>query len=233
MMATMMAGNVFFIIMPNQRKIVAALTEGRTPDPAWSYESKVRSTHNNYLTLPVIFLMLAPHAPLTFSTPYAFVIVGLVLVAGAVIRHFYNTRHAGLGDPWWAWLVAALCVWSALWISSASSPLGRERLGLADPRSVRFAADVPKAPPHVADIVMSRCGICHSDTPAWDGIGIAPRGVMLNSPESVARNKVLIRIQAVITHAMPPNNLTEITPEERRVLAEWTGDRPASTASTP
>ena len=225
MMATMMVGNVFFVIMPNQRKIIGDIIGGRTPDPRLGKAGKIRSTHNNYLTLPVVFLMLAPHAPLTYSTPYAFVIVGLVLVAGAVGRHFYNSRHAGLGDPWWAWLVAAVCLWSALWISSASAPIGRERLGLADLPEPTLPASLPKAPSEVANIVINRCSTCHSDAPVWEGIGIAPRGVLLNSPESIERNKDLVRLQAVITHAMPPNNLTEISLQERRILAQWTGDR--------
>ncbi len=226
MMATMMVGNVFFVIMPNQRRIIAELVAGRGPDPAWGKQGKIRSTHNNYLTLPVLFLMLAPHAPLTFSTPYAFVIVGLILVAGAVVRHFYNTRHAGRGDPWWAWIVAALCVWSALWISSASSPLGRSRLGLSDLPPAVFGANAPVAPARVAEIVSSRCSMCHAQAPVWDGIGVAPHGVLLDSPQAIARNKPLIRIQAVITHAMPPNNITGITTEERHALAQWTGDAP-------
>ncbi len=231
MMASMMVGNVFFVIMPNQRKIIAELVAGRRPDPAWGKQGKIRSTHNNYLTLPVLFLMLAPHAPLTFSTPYAFVIVAMVLVAGAVIRHFYNVRHAGGGNRWWAWLVAALCIWSALWISSASAPIGRERLGLAElPEKVQ-AADVPKAPTEVANIIQGRCAMCHAPAPSFEGIGIAPRGVLLDTAEAIARNKPLIRMQAVLTHAMPPNNLTGITPDERRVLARWTGDAPASSAA--
>lgn len=232
MMASMMVGNVFFVIMPNQRKIIAELVAGRTPDPAWGKQGKIRSTHNNYLTLPVLFLMLAPHAPLTFSTPYAFIIVGLILVAGALVRHFYNTRHAGLGNPWWTWMVAVLCLWSALWISSASAPIGRERLGLGDLPDKIFAADAPKAPADVVAIVEGRCAMCHADAPSYPGIGIAPHGILLNSPETIARNKALIRVQAVITHAMPPNNLSEITPQERRVLAQWTGDASTTTAAS-
>ncbi len=232
MMASMMVGNVFFVIMPNQRKIIAELVAGRTPDPAWGKQGKIRSTHNNYLTLPVLFLMLAPHAPLTFSTPYAFVIVGLILVAGALIRHFYNTRHAGGGDQWWTWLVAVLCIWSALWISSASSPIGRERLGLGDLPTRIVAADLPKAPVEVSTIIEGRCAMCHGAVPSYEGIGIAPHGVLLDTPESIARNKPLIRIQAVITHAMPPNNVSEITPEERHILAQWTGDASAGPLKT-
>lgn len=225
MMATMMSGNVFFTIIPNQRKIIAELLAGRTPDPILGKQAKARSTHNNYLTLPVLFLMLSTHNPLTYSTPYAYVIVGLVLVAGALVRHYYNVSHAGLGHPLWTWAVAALCIWLALWISSASSPIGRERLGLKPLSEIKFAASAPKAPAHVADIVIGRCSMCHAPEPVWPGIGIAPKGVLLDTPEMIARNKEAIRMQTVITHAMPPNNLTEMTREERRKLAEWTESR--------
>lgn len=225
MMATMMSGNVFFTIIPNQRKIIAELLAGRTPDPSLGKQAKARSTHNNYLTLPVLFLMLSSHNPLTYSTPYAYVIVGLVLIAGALVRHYYNVSHAGLGHPLWTWAVAAVCIWLALWISSASSPIGRERLGLKPLPEVKFAVSAPKAPAHVADIVMGRCSMCHATEPVWPGIGIAPKGVLLDTPEMIARNKEAIRMQTVITHAMPPNNLTEMTREERRKLAEWSESR--------
>ena len=125
LMGTMMVGNVAMNIMPNQRKVVADLIAGRTPNPEYGKQAKLRSTHNNYLTLPVLFLMLSNHFPLTYSSPYAYVIVALMLVAGALIRHFYNTRHEGGGDLWWTWLVAALCFWLAIWISAPATAAGR------------------------------------------------------------------------------------------------------------
>jgi uncharacterized membrane protein len=221
--ATMMSGNVFFIIIPGQKKIIAALTSDQTPDPALGMRAKIRSMHNNYLTLPVVFLMLSGHYPLLYSTPYSHVIVALVLVAGALVRHFYNVRHAGGGDPWWTWALAIICLWLALWISSAASPLGRERLGLAPLPAI--AAHGPLAPEAVSNIITGRCGMCHAREPSWFGIAIAPKGVLLDTPQAIARQKDAIRMHSVITHAMPPNNITLITPEERRVLAAWTGAR--------
>ncbi|MFZ4406265.1 MAG: urate hydroxylase PuuD [Paracraurococcus sp.] len=222
-LATWMAGNVAMIIIPNQRKSIAALVAGQEPDPAYGRAGKTRSTHNNYLTLPVLFLMLANHYPIIWSTPFAFVIVGLILVAGAMIRHFYNVRHHAGGNPWWTWGVAALCIVLAALISLTSSPSGRERLGLAaiDPPAATLPHGVAAPPAQVVDIVIGRCSMCHAAEPVWAGIPIAPKGVRLDTPEHIARAAPAIRSQVVMSHAMPPNNITNLEPEERRVLAAW------------
>lgn len=225
MMATMMSGNVFLVIIPGQKKVIAALTSGQTADPALGKRAKIRSTHNNYLTLPVLFLMLSSHYPLVYSTPLLPVVVGLVLVAGALVRHFYNVSHAGKPEPWWTWAVAALCMWLALWITSAASPLGRERLGLAPLVPAAALASLPKAPQPVVDIISGRCSMCHAREPVWAGIGIAPKGVLLDEPHHIQRQKDAIRLHSVLTRAMPPNNITGLTLDERRVLAGWTGTR--------
>ena len=222
-LATWMAGNVAMIIIPNQRKSIAALVKGEEPDPAFGKAGKTRSTHNNYLTLPVLFLMLANHYPIVSSTPFAFVIVGLILVSGAMIRHFYNVRHHEGGNPWWTWAVAAACIVLAGLISMTSSPLGRESLGLAalDAPDTRLPHGVAAPPDQVVDIVIGRCSMCHAAQPVWTGIAIAPKGVRLDTPEHIARAASAIRMQAVASHAMPPNNITAMEPEERRTLAAW------------
>jgi uncharacterized membrane protein len=211
------------IIIPNQRKSIAALVAGQEPDPAYGRAGKTRSTHNNYLTLPVLFLMLANHYPIVSSTPFAFVIVGLILVAGAMVRHFYNIRHHAGGNPWWTWAVAALCIVLAGVISMTSSPQGRDRLGLAlaDPPGATLPHGVAAPPDQVVDIVIGRCAMCHAAEPVWAGIPIAPKGVRLDTAEHIARAAPAIRAQAVMSHAMPPNNVTRMEPGERRVLAAW------------
>ncbi len=226
LMATMMSGNVFFVIIPNQKKIIASLMAGQAPDPALGKAAKQRSAHNNYLTLPVLFLMLSSHYPLTYSTPYAYVVVGLVLVAGALVRVFYNERHAGNGDKYWCWFVAFACLWTAMWISMSSSPGGRDILGLPPAEAPKASGIKPAnlPPSAVVAVVSSRCSMCHAAEPAWQGIGIAPKGVRLDTPAGIARYAPEIRIQAVMTHAMPPNNITEMTVAERRVLAQWLQD---------
>jgi uncharacterized membrane protein len=122
MIATWMSASVFFIIIPNQKKVVAELLAGRSPDPKLGKEAKLRSTHNNYLTLPVIFLMLSNHYPLAWSSRYAVAIIGLIVIAGAVVRHFFNSQHAGKGSPWWTWGVAAASVALAIWLSILGKP---------------------------------------------------------------------------------------------------------------
>ena len=225
LMGSMMVGNVAMNIMPNQRKVIADLVAGREPNPEYGKQAKTRSRHNNYLTLPVLFLMLSSHFPLTYQTRFAWAIVALALVAGAVIRHFYNERHAGRGDPWWTWLVAALCIWLAIWISATSAPGGRETLGLSPLSETVFPPGTPRAPGPVAAIVMGRCAMCHAGTPSWPGIGMAPKGVRLDSPEAIARERYQIALFAVATRAMPPANVSGITDMERAALAKWTASR--------
>lgn len=230
LMATMMTGNVFLNIIPNQKKVVADLIAGRTPDPSYGKQAKQRSTHNNYFTLPVLFFMLSNHYPSMYANSAVIpLVVTLVIVAGAVIRHFYNMRHASHGNvrgqPWWAWLVAILALWSAFWVAMSASPGGREQLGLPPAEPVKGAALSTPAPTEVANVIAGRCSMCHADEPPWPGIHIAPKNVRLNTPEAVAREADAIRVHAVMSHAMPPFNVTGMTPEERRLVAAWLSSR--------
>jgi len=220
LMATIMSGNVFMNIIPNQKKVVADLIAGRAPNPDYGKQAKTRSSHNNYMTLPVLFLMICGHYPLTYSTPYAWVIVGLVLVAGGVVRHFYNERHAGRGDPWWTWGLAAACVVAAVLVSMTGSPTGRAKLGLAPLKPVKMAS-AAKIPKDVDEIILTRCSMCHAREPVWAGIIMPPKGILLETPDQIVRAAHEIRVQSVMTTAMPPNNITQMTQDERRALAAW------------
>ncbi len=224
LMATMMAGNVLMVIIPNQHKVVASLLKGEAPDPKYGKTGKQRSTHNNYITLPVVFMMLANHYPVTYANNAVIpLITALVLIAGGVIRYFYNIRHGDHAkSPWWAWGVAAAAIWLAFWVAMSSSPGGRERLGLKERDEARIQlAGLALPPQHVTDIIVGRCSMCHAPQPGWAGIQIAPKNVLLHSPERIALERDAIRSQAVMTHAMPPNNLTGMTRDERRQVAEW------------
>ncbi|WP_448191086.1 urate hydroxylase PuuD [Azospirillum sp. sgz301742] len=212
LIGTMMSANVFLVIIPNQRKTVDAMLRGETPDPMLGKKAKQRSLHNNYLTLPVVFLMLSNHYPLTFGTRYNWVIVGVVLVVGAVIRHFFNSRHAGKPTPWWTWAAAAAGMALVVWLSTAGP---KDADLAAAPTRVGFN--------EVEEIVSSRCSMCHAASPVWEGIHEAPRGVRLDSAAAIRRHAGLIRVQAGLSDAMPPGNVTRITPAERRALAAWTG----------
>jgi len=221
LMGTIMTGNVFMNIIPNTKIVVADLIAGRAPDPKYGKQAKTRSTHNNYLTLPVLFLMISGHYPMTFMSPYAWLMVGFILIAGAHVRFFYNQRHAGKGDKWWAWGVAAVSILIAVWLSMLSNPAGRQKLGLPELTTSAVAAASVHVPKGVEDVLSSRCAMCHAPEPVWSGLASPPKGVMLDTPANIARNAELVRLQAVLTHAMPPNNITEMTLEERKVLADW------------
>ncbi len=210
LIGTIMVANVFVIIIPYQRKTVDALITGKQPDPRWGALGKQRSVHNNYLTLPVVFLMLSNHYPLFFATRYNWLIVAIVLLIGPVIRHFFNSRHEGKGSPWWTWGVAAAGMAAVAWLSAAG-PSGTKTGAL--PATPKFA--------DVQDIIISRCSMCHTTEPVWTGIATAPNGVLLDDPAQIKLHARMIAINAVRSHAMPPGNVTEITPDERQVLAAW------------
>jgi uncharacterized membrane protein len=208
-MATMMSANVFIRIIPNTRLSVAALSAGNAPNPAWGAQAKQRSTHNNYITLPVIFMMIANHYPLTYASQTALpFIVGFVLVAGGVVRYFYNILHSGQKAPYWAWCVAFVMMMAAAYVSVLSRPLnGREK-----------QVNVPH---EIVTLIQGRCAMCHAQTPVYEGIKIAPKGILLDTPEQILRNKSLIKVHSVMSHAMPPNNLTLLEDKDRALLETW------------
>lgn len=220
--ATIMTANVFFIIMPNQRIVVKDLQEGRTPDAKYGKIAKLRSTHNNYLTLPVVFLMLSNHYPLAFASEYNWLIAGLVFLMGVSIRHYFNTKHSGKPAPHWAWAVTALLFVAIMWISTA--PLRMETLEASEARPLtateqRFAT--ADGFTDVSDIVMGRCSMCHAREPGYDGIHHAPRGLTLETPADIARAARLIYVQSGVTNAMPPANVSFMEPEERARIVKW------------
>jgi uncharacterized membrane protein len=212
---TIMVANVFMVIIPNQRKMVAALLAGETPDPKLGKVGKQRSVHNNYLTLPVIVLMISNHYPLLFATRYNWVIVAIVLALGPVIRHFFNSRHAGHGSPWWVWGVAAAGM-AAIAVLSAAGPRDagtatREAPG--KPAGASFA--------EVERIVSTRCSPCHAAEPVWASLATAPKAIRLDEADHIRRNARLIGRNAAWSSAMPPGNVTEMTGAERAAIAAW------------
>jgi uncharacterized membrane protein len=216
--ATIMTGNVFFIIMPNQRVVVVDLKAGRKPDPKYGKIAKQRSTHNNYLTLPVIFLMLSTHYPLAFAVEYNWVIASLVFLMGVTIRHYFNSLHARTGNPHWTWLVTAILFVVIMWVSTLGRDAVVERVAMTS-TELRFAQAEGFGTVH--DIVRGRCSMCHSAEPFYDGVHWAPKGVMLETEAQVAARARDIYLQAGISHAMPPGNRTFIEPEERAKIVQW------------
>ena len=217
--ASIMSGNVFFIIMPNQRVVVADLKAGRKPDPKYGKIAKQRSTHNNYLTLPVIFLMLSNHYPLAFASEFNWIIASLVFLMGVTIRHWFNSKHARLGSPHWTWGVTAVLFVLIMWLSTAPLRLANDDAAALTGAPARFAAAEGFA--EVSDIVMGRCSMCHAAEPGWQGLAWPPKGVVLDSPEAVARHAREIWVQAGMTHAMPPANLSYMEEQERAAIRRW------------
>ncbi len=234
--ATIMTANVFFIIMPNQRIVVADLKAGRKPDPKYGKIAKLRSTHNNYLTLPVVFLMLSNHYPLAFATEYNWLIAALVFLMGVTIRHFFNTMHAGGGMKWWTWAVTVILFICVMWLSTA--PLRQETLEQSEARALspleQTFADA-RGFDDVMNIIPGRCSMCHAREPFYEGIHRAPKDILLETPADIARAARQIYIQAGVTNAMPPANVTFMEEAERGTIIEWyraaTGGQPVEMAS--
>lgn len=218
--ATIMSANVFFIIIPNQKIVVADLIAGRTPDPKYGVIAKQRSLHNNYLTLPVIFFMLSNHYPLAFATEFNWVIAALVFLMGVTIRHWFNTTHARKGKPTWTWLVTVLIFIVIMWLSTVPKVLtGEEEQVSLSTREQTFVANGHFEA--VRDVVQGRCSMCHAAEPVWEGIARAPKNVKLETDGEIAAHAREIYLQAGRSHAMPPGNITDLSPEERQLLVAW------------
>ena len=218
--ATIMSANVFFIIIPNQKIVVADLIAGKAPDPMFGKIAKQRSTHNNYLTLPVIFLMLSNHYPLAFASEYNWLIASLIFLMGVTIRHYFNTVHARKGNPTWTWAVTVILFIIVAWLSSAPLYDWEEEEAKAwTPMAERYAA--AETFDEVHDVVIGRCSMCHAAEPVWNGLLWPPKGVMLETPQQIALQAEAIYVQSGVTHAMPPANLSGISDEERALIRAW------------
>ncbi|SHE32781.1 Uncharacterized membrane protein [Litoreibacter ascidiaceicola] len=219
--ATIMTANVFFQIMPNQRIVVADLKAGRTPDAKYGKIAKVRSTHNNYLTLPVVFLMLSNHYPLAFGTQYAWIIASLIFLTGVTIRHYFNTMHSTGKGPNWTWGVTVVLMIVIAWLSTVRTGETWEE---AEARPLtayeeKFASAASFEDAY--DTVVGNCSMCHAREPVWDGMLWAPKGVYLETKGDVARHASEIYLHAGVSHAMPPPNAVQMDLEARATIIAW------------
>ena len=211
MLGTIMAANVFRIIIPNQKKVVASLMAGETPDPALGLQAKQRSTHNNYLTLPVLLMMISNHYSMLFSHDQSWLIVGLILIVGGLVRHFFNTRNAGGTGKAIAWQLPAAAIGMAILAMFASY----------DPNAAKMADQDVITANHAQAIIQTRCTACHSANPTDEGFDEAPMGVMFDDLAQIEANAQRILAQAIIGRAMPLGNMTEMTEDERAELGHW------------
>lgn len=207
---TIMATNVFHIIIPNQKKVVKALLAGEQPDPALGKQAKQRSLHNNYLTLPVVLMMISNHYPIMYESPYRWVfVIGAVVLSG-LLRAYANAKNAGTpGDKVTYLLVLAL----GLGLCLAAIPGLKIGAGIAVDRKV----DLVEA----AAIIQQRCVICHSAVPTDSFFKAPPKGIAFDSAAAIRRYAPMIARVAVATKMMPLRNQTGMTDEERALLGAW------------
>ena len=207
---TIMAGNVFRVIMPSQRALIAAIEAGGTPDPSWGLKAKVRSTHNNYFTLPLLFIMISNHYPMTYAHEHNWLILLAIIAITAFARHYFNLRHRGINKP--IILVVSLLATAAL--AWAVMPKPAPISDSADTRSQVNALAAQK-------ILTQHCTNCHSSRPTDEVFTTAPMGVMLDTIEQMQQWAPLIKAHTVDSMDMPLLNPTRITPAKRATLGEW------------
>ncbi len=220
--ASIMTGNVFFQIMPNQRIVVADLKAGQKPDAKYGKIAKLRSTHNNYLTLPVVFLMLSNHYPLAFATEYSWIIASLIFLTGVTIRHYFNTMHANGKGPNWTWAVTILLMFIIVLLSTFPTQDTYEEAEARNltPYERKYAS--AEGFEDAYDIVLGNCSMCHAREPAWDGIRWPPKGIALETPSDVARHAEQIFLHAGLSNAMPPPNaIATMTSGNRAKIVRW------------
>ena len=206
MIGTMMVANVFFHIIPGQKRMVADIRAGREPDPTPGIIGKQRSVHNTYFTLPVLFVMISNHYPMTYSHPYGWLVLGVIMLAGVLIRQFFVLRHKGRT----LWLLPALAVLLLIGVAVALAPAP-----VATPAK---SAGVTFA--QLKTVLDARCVACHASQPTQPGFAQPPKGVVLETPEQIGQNAAKVA-ETVANRYMPIGNLTQMTDEERAIVAAW------------
>lgn len=205
MLGTIMAANVFFVIIPGQRRMVDAMLAGKEPDGRAGARAKQRSLHNNYITLPVLFIMVSNHYPITFDHTHGWAVLAALSVLGAGTRHWFNLKNKGHRNKW-ILPVAALGM-------LALAVVSRPRAASAEGEPVAFET--------VWNIVSTRCATCHSSSPTDAIFTTPPSGVVYDTPEQIRAFAEAINQRAVLTQSMPLGNRTQMTTEERQTLGRW------------
>ncbi|WP_069384536.1 urate hydroxylase PuuD [Halomonas caseinilytica] len=230
-MATAMSANVFFWIIPGQRRMVKAMKAGETPNPLDGKRGKQRSVHNTYFTLPVVLLMISNHYSFAYSHDLAWVIMTLFIFAGALIRQFFVLMHAGQIKPAYP-AAGVVLILVAIWVGAPASSVDDEATTAsaetssavseteASESAAQVAASDGRAAGHAEQIVIDRCAQCHAESPSYDGFSAPPAGVVLETPEQVLRQVEQIK-QVVANGYMPLGNVTQMTDEERTEIANW------------
>ncbi len=240
---TIMVGNVFRIIMPAQRALVAAIAENRTPDPSLPAKGLLRSRHNNYFTLPVLFIMISNHFPSTYGSSYNWLILAGIAVLAVLVRHYFNTRHnshkfawtlpvSALGMLCLAYVTGPVQMPNAPQVAKTQyqplpgTAIGGYRHDEARPTPAPEPAEVAEASPpvdfdKVHRVIQERCTVCHSANPTTTLFSTAPAGIMFDTPQQIQQMAPRIQAQAVTSHIMPLGNITQMTQQERDLIGAW------------
>ena len=215
MLGTIMVANVLMIIIPGQKKVVNSLLKGEKPDPKHGATAKQRSLHNNYLTLPVIFIMISNHYPVIYATKFSWIIISLIIIVGALIRHYFNIKHTGKKPPYWIWLPISIIILLSIYITE----LGKPKLLNDEKKSATIINQIPKNLISASEeIIISKCSMCHAKEPLWENLHIPPKMVILETKEDIIKHIDGIYSQVVASYAMPPGNVTFIESSERQTL---------------
>ncbi|MGQ8366721.1 urate hydroxylase PuuD [Glaciecola sp. 1036] len=215
LVGTIMAGNVFFQIMPSQRKMVAAVAAKQEIDPAWGAGAKLRSVHNNYLTLPLLFIMISNHYPMTYQHELNWLVLMLIMAVSAWIRHYFNLKHLGINKPSILVSGAIAMLAIAAWISWPQSQI---QSTVSDENEGAILAYTDQ---QVMSLVETHCQSCHSSNPSDEIFKIAPLGVVFNDWDDIQRQKNQLLHRTTVTKDMPFLNKTQMTDIERQRLALW------------
>ncbi|GLQ06139.1 urate hydroxylase PuuD [Sneathiella chinensis] len=208
MIGTIMAANVMMVIMPGQRALVSAAEKGEAPDPAPGLKAKQRSLHNNYFTLPVLFIMISNHYPMTFGHDFSWLVLAAIALVGILVRHYFNMKNQGRAKQGLFLLPVAFVLFFV--IAYVATP---KTADLAEGPKVSFS--------EVETIINNRCTSCHAAKPTNEDFDVAPKGVRLETAAQILREKTRIRQQSVDTDAMPLGNITEMTEAERQLIGRW------------
>ena len=213
MIGTVMVANVFFVIIPNQRKVVADLVAGRSPDPALGAAAKQRSLHNNYMTLPVLFIMISPHYPMTYGAQRPWLVLALLGITGVAIRHVFNLRGRGRPFGGAVALAAVLTLASVSYVTLEKGAVPAPAAEGAEGEAVSYA--------EVEPILATHCAGCHAARPTNPAFASPPLGVVLDDFAHASGAAARIKARAVDTETMPMGNSTGMTRAERDRLGAW------------
>ena len=213
-LGTIMVANVLMIIIPGQKKVVASLLANETPNPIHGAIAKQRSLHNNYLTLPVIFIMISNHYPLIYATKYSWIIISIILIIGALVRHFFNIKHTGAKPPYWVCVPIIILGSIIFYISD----LGKPKLNNIKNTANLIELIPEKTLASAQEVIVSKCSMCHAKEPLWENMNNAPKLVNLESSADIINNIDNIYKQSVLSYAMPPGNISFLEENERSLI---------------